>query len=136
MRTRGPWPCIVRRTRHPSGSCSAATGLPLRATSEAGFFEICALDHLSDFGELLSPDPASVSFADIVTAKDELVKALSPSVSAFLLDARYGLQTVATGSLPGTVGLMSTIEDEDYSLPDGPRRTRLRAGWSPEQIKL
>ncbi|MDX6228077.1 MAG: tagatose 1,6-diphosphate aldolase [Frankiales bacterium] len=108
----------------------------LRVTSEAGFFEICALDHLSDFGELLSPDPASVTFADIVKAKDELVKALSPSVSAFLLDARYGLQAVATGSLPGTVGLMSTIEDEDYSLPDGPRRTRLRAGWSPEQIKL
>jgi tagatose 1,6-diphosphate aldolase len=107
-----------------------------RVTSEAGFFEICALDHLSDFGELLSPDPTSVTFADIVTAKDELVKALSPSVSAFLLDARYGLHAVATGSLPGTVGLMSTIEDEDYSIPDGPRRTRHRAGWSTTQIKL
>src|SRR6266571_8166869 len=107
-----------------------------RVTTETGFFEICALDHLSDFAELLSPDPASVTFADVVTAKDELVKALSPSVSAFLLDARYGLQTVATGSLPGTVGLMSTIEDEDYSLPDGPRRTRYREGWSLRQIKL
>lgn len=107
-----------------------------RVTSEAGFFEICALDHLSDFAELLAPDPSSVTFADIVTAKDDLVKALSPSVSAFLLDARYGLHTVATGSLPGSVGLMSTIEDEDYSLPDGPRRTRYREGWSLQQIKL
>jgi tagatose 1,6-diphosphate aldolase len=107
-----------------------------RVTTDAGFFEICALDHLSDFAELLSPDPSSVTFADVVTAKDDLVKALSPSVSAFLLDARYGLQAVATGSLPGTVGLMSTIEDEDYSLPDGPRRTRYREGWSLSQIKL
>lgn len=107
-----------------------------RVTSEAGFFEICALDHLSDFAELLSPDPSSVTFADVVTAKNDLVKALSASVSAFLLDARYGLHTVATGSLPGTVGLMSTIEDEDYSLPDGPRRTRYREGWSLKQIKL
>jgi tagatose 1,6-diphosphate aldolase len=107
-----------------------------RVTSAAGFFEICALDHLSDFAELLSPNPDQVTFADVVRAKDDLVRALAPSVSAFLLDARYGLHTVATGSLPGTVGLMSTIEDEDYSLPDGPRRTRYRAGWSLSQIKL
>ena len=107
-----------------------------RVTSAAGFFEICALDHLSDFAELLAPDPLSVSFADVVTAKDALVRALSPSVSAWLLDARYGLQAVATGALPGTVGLMSTIEDEDYSIPEGPRRTRYREGWSLRQIKL
>jgi tagatose-1,6-bisphosphate aldolase len=107
-----------------------------RVTTEAGFFEICALDHLSDFAELLAPDPATVTFADVIAAKDALVRALSPSVSAFLLDARYGLQTVATGALPGTVGLMVSIEDEDYSIPDGPRRTRYRDGWSIRQIKL
>jgi tagatose 1,6-diphosphate aldolase len=107
-----------------------------RVTSEAGFFEICALDHLSDFAELLAADPSTVTFGDVVSAKDALVRALSPSVSAFLLDARYGLQAVATGALPGTVGLMSTIEDEDYSIPDGPRRTKYREGWSLRQIKL
>lgn len=107
-----------------------------RVTSEAGFFEICALDHLSDFAELLAADPATVTFADVVGAKDGLVRALSPSLSAFLLDARYGLHAVATGALPGTVGLMSTIEDEDYSIPEGPRRTRYREGWSLRQIKL
>ncbi|HEX6525186.1 MAG TPA: tagatose 1,6-diphosphate aldolase [Streptosporangiaceae bacterium] len=105
-----------------------------RVTSAAGFFEICALDHLSDFAELLGRDP--VSFADVVTAKDALVRALSPSVSAWLLDARYGLHAVATGALPGAVGLMSTIEDEDYSIPEGPRRTRYREGWGLRQIKL
>jgi tagatose 1,6-diphosphate aldolase len=41
-----------------------------------------------------------------------------------------------TGALPGTVGLMASIEDEDYSIPDGPRRTRYRDGWSLRQIKL
>jgi tagatose 1,6-diphosphate aldolase len=107
-----------------------------RVTTEAGFFEICALDHLSDFAELLAPDPATVTFADVVTAKDGLVRSLSPSVSAFLLDARYGLHTVVTGALPGSVGLMASIEDEDYSIPAGPRRTRYREGWSIRQIKL
>lgn len=107
-----------------------------RVTSDAGFFEICALDHLSDFAELLATDPATVTFGDVVMAKDGLVRALSPSVSAFLLDARYGLHAVASGALPGRTGLMSTIEDEDYSIPDGPRRTRYREGWSLRQIKL
>lgn len=107
-----------------------------RVTSAAGFFEICALDHLSDFAELLASDPLSVSFADVVTAKDALVRALSPSASAWLLDARYGLHAVASGALPGSVGLMSTIEDEDYSIPEGPRRTRYREGWGLRQIKL
>ena len=107
-----------------------------RVTSEAGFFEICALDHLSDFAELLAADPATVTYTDVVAAKDALVRALSPSVSAFLLDARYGLQAVVSGALPGAVGLMSTIEDEDYSIPVGPRRTRYREGWGLRQIKL
>jgi tagatose 1,6-diphosphate aldolase len=128
-----------KRTMAPIGTSTLDPGKIRglqRVTTDAGFFEICALDHLSDFAELLSPDPASVTFADVVAAKDALVKALSPSVSAFLLDARYGLHAVATGALPGGVGLMSTIEDEDYSIPGGPRRTRYREGWSLQQIKL
>lgn len=125
----------VTTTRTPVLDPGKIRGLQ-RVTSEAGFFEICALDHLSDIAELLAPDPASVTFADVVSAKDELVRALSPSVSAFLLDPRYGLHAVATGALPGSVGLVSTIEDEDYSIPSGPRRTRYREGWSLRQIKL
>ena len=107
-----------------------------RMTSPAGFFEICALDHQSDFTGLLAADPATVTYADVVAAKDELVRALSPSVSGWLLDARYGLQAVATGALPGASGLICAIEDEDYAIPEGPRRTRYRDGWSLRQIKL
>jgi hypothetical protein len=54
-------------------------------------------------------------------------------VSAFLLDARYGLQTVVTGALPGTVGLMASIEDEDYSIPsrDGTMPSRRARNSTP-----
>jgi tagatose 1,6-diphosphate aldolase len=107
-----------------------------RVASEDGFLEICAFDHLSDFAELLAPDPKTVSFEEVVAAKDAIVRALSSSVSAFLLDARYGLHTVATGALARSVGLMVSVEDEDYAIPPGPRRTRLRTGWSPRQMKL
>lgn len=107
-----------------------------RVASEDGFLEICAFDHLSDFAELLAPDPKTVTFEDVVAAKDAIVRALSPSVSAFLLDARYGLHAVASGALSRSVGLMVSVEDEDYAIPPGPRETRLRVGWSLRQMKL
>ncbi|MEU7855832.1 tagatose 1,6-diphosphate aldolase [Nonomuraea sp. NPDC049141] len=108
-----------------------------RVTSADGFFLICALDHLSDFAELLAPDPATVTFADVVTAKDAVVRALAPSISAVLLDPLYALgHLVASGAVPGSVGLMSSIEDEDYRHLEGPRRTRLRENWSATRIKM
>jgi len=106
-------------------------------TSDDGFFLSCALDHLSDFAELLAPDPADVGFADVVRAKDAVIRAVAPSVSAVLLDAHYGIaHLTASGAVPRDVGLLASIEDEDYSIPDGPRRTRFRDGWSARQIKL
>ncbi len=108
-----------------------------RVTTADGFFLICALDHLSDFQELLAPDPRSVDHARTVAAKMELIRNFAPLVSAFLLDAEFGLaQAIASRALPGSVGLMASVEDEDYRIPPGARRTRLRAGWSPRQIKL
>lgn len=108
-----------------------------RVTTADGFFLICALDHLSDFQELLATDPRTVDHAQTVAAKIDLIRHLSPQVSAFLLDPEFGLaQAVASGALPGSVGMMASIENEDYQIPPGPRRTRLRDGWSARQIKL
>jgi len=107
-----------------------------RVTSADGFFLICAIDHLSDFAELLAPDPSTVAFRDVVAAKDAVVRAVSPTVSAVLLDPLYALgHLVAAGAVPGTVGIMCSIEDEDYQHPPGPRRTRLRDGWSAPDAK-
>jgi tagatose 1,6-diphosphate aldolase len=107
-----------------------------RATSEDGFFLVCALDHLSDFAELLGPDPALVSHADVVRAKDAIIRAVAPSVSAVLIDPVYALgHLVVSGAVPRDVGLMAPLENEDYAIPEGPRRTRLREGWSMAQIK-
>jgi tagatose 1,6-diphosphate aldolase len=108
-----------------------------RVSTPDGFFLICALDHLSDFQELLAPDPKTVDHRQTVEAKLRLVRGLAPQVSAFLLDAEFGLApAIATRALPGSVGLMASIEDEDYSIPPGARRTRFRDGWSARQIKL
>ncbi|HUA78591.1 MAG TPA: tagatose 1,6-diphosphate aldolase, partial [Acetobacteraceae bacterium] len=108
-----------------------------RVTTPDGFFLICALDHLSDFQALLDPDPAKVDHRRTVAGKIELIRALAPEVSAFLLDAEFGLaQAIASRALPGNVGLMASIENEDYQIPPGARRTRLREGWSVWQAKM
>lgn len=108
-----------------------------RVTSSDGFFLICALDHLSDFQELLAPDPAAVTYQQTGEAKIQLIRALAPECSAFLLDARYGLaQAIASRALPGSVGLMASIEDEDYKPATATRKTRFRDDWGTNQMKL
>jgi tagatose 1,6-diphosphate aldolase len=108
-----------------------------RVASADGCFLICALDHLSDFQELLAPDPGTVDHARTVEAKLGLIRALAGEVSAFLLDARFGLaQAILSGALPGQVGLMASVEDEDYRIPPGARTTRFRADWGLKQVKL
>jgi tagatose 1,6-diphosphate aldolase len=108
-----------------------------RVTTTDGFFLICALDHLSDFQELLDPDLKTVDYRRTCEAKIALVRALASECSAFLLDARYGLaQVIAAGVLPGSVGLMASIEDEDYKPTTVHRKTRFREHWSVKQMKL
>jgi tagatose 1,6-diphosphate aldolase len=108
-----------------------------RVTTADGFFLICALDHLSDFQELLDPDPKTVDYRRTGDAKIELIRSLASECSAFLLDARYGLaQAIASGALPGSVGLMASIEDEDYKPTTVHRKTRFRENWSVKQMKL
>jgi tagatose-1,6-bisphosphate aldolase len=106
-----------------------------RVTSSDGYFLICALDHLSDFQELIGAERSD--YGRTVEVKLELVRELSPVVSAFLLDAHFGLaQAILSRSLPGQVGLMASVEDEGYDRESGSRASRMRAGWGVRKIKL
>jgi tagatose 1,6-diphosphate aldolase len=72
-----------------------------RVVSHDGFFLICALDHLSDFQELLDPDPKTVDYARTVDSKLDLIRAIASEVSAFLLDPRFALaQAIAAKGAP------------------------------------
>jgi tagatose 1,6-diphosphate aldolase len=107
-----------------------------RVVLQDGFFLICALDHLSDFQELLDSDPKTVDYARTVDAKLDLIRAMASEVSAFLLDPRFALaQVIAARALPASMGFMSSIEDEGY-YGSVSRMTRLRAGWGTRKIKL
>lgn len=110
-----------------------------RTMSDQGFFEICALDHQRALKTMLAGggDPETISFEQVVALKDRVLRAVGPSVSGTLTDARYGGPVlVATGALGRDSGYMLEVGDEGYDIPPGARRTRLRAGWSMEKIKL
>jgi tagatose 1,6-diphosphate aldolase len=106
-----------------------------RVTSEEGFFEVCAVDHLAEFEELLG-EVGSVDYSDIVKAKAKVVKAAVEESSAVLLDADYGIgHLVASGAVPARTGIIAAIEAENYEFPQGPRRTILREGWTAETAR-
>lgn len=108
-----------------------------RITTADGFFAILALDHLISFKDMLAEDRSTVSYAQAVDAKLELVRAVAPVASAFLLEVQFSLaQVVASRALPGSVGLICSIEGEGFDVVDGERRTRMRPGWTVRKIKL
>lgn len=103
-----------------------------QVASPDGYFLVCALDHITEFTDLLD---AGSSFGDIVCAKLDLVRAVAPASSAVLVDAHYGAgYLAASGALPADVGLMLSLEDGDYS-DSAPKRTRYRNGWNPQKAQ-
>lgn len=83
----------------------------------------------------MRPDaPKTVTHEEAVTAKLAVIKALAPYASAVLLDAVYGLgPAIATGALPGNVGLLVAVEDGDYATVG--QQGQLLAHWSVAKIK-
>lgn len=111
-------------------------GLSATSTPE-GVFNILAFDHRQSFVKMLNPlAPEAVPYADVVAAKSDVVLSLAPHASAVLLDPVYGAaQVIASGALPGQVGLLVAIEESGYTGSDEARRSSLLAGWSVAQAR-
>jgi tagatose 1,6-diphosphate aldolase len=101
-----------------------------------GFFTVLAIDHPAAFilpGGGSGGDP----HAEAIAVKAELAAAMAAHASAVLVDPDLGLPAcVATGLLPGSVGLMLCIEGDEYQRePDAHRLPDVRAGWSVRKVK-
>lgn len=129
-------PASSLRSAIPSLDPGKIRGLQRVATPD-GFFTMLALDHLLAFKDLLAEDRNSVTYQQAVDAKLELVRAIAPVASAFLLEAQYSFgQVIASRALPADVGLVCSIEGEGFDVEDGERITRFRKGWTVRKIKL
>lgn len=109
-----------------------------RLASEDGFFLIAAADHPENYLALFDVDVARVPYQRVVASKLELVARLSRHASGLLLDPVWSLgQAIATGILPGSVGVLAPIELLTYTpavAPGWETATRLRPAWTPLKI--
>ncbi len=101
-----------------------------------GMFVIAALDHRDDLRQILKPaEPESLSYAEMVAFKSEVVQALAPVSSAVLLDPEYGAaQAIAAGALPGNTGLIVTVEASGFEGDATNRRSALLPEWGVEKV--
>ncbi len=98
-------------------------------------FVIMALDHRSHLQTGLNPNnPDSITYNEMVLFKQEIIRALSPTSSAILLDPEFGAaQSVAGGSLTGATGLMVCLEAKGHAANPHASHTELLEDWSVEQ---
>jgi len=98
---------------------------------------MCAIDHRGALKRSLNEkNPEAVSYRDMVDFKLDLCQAVAPFASAILLDPEYGAgQAIAAGLLPGSKGLLVSMEKSGYSADGSGRVTTLLPGWSVEKAK-
>lgn len=102
-----------------------------------GVFTMLALDHRGSLRRALNPEaPAQVPYQALVDLKLLLVRSLAPHASAVLLDPLYGAaQAIGQGALPGTVGLVVSLEASGYEGAETVRTTALLPGWDVGKAK-
>jgi len=102
-----------------------------------GALAVLALDHRNNLRQALNPlAPNSVTDEDLTAFKQEVVAALAPQASAVLLDPQYGAaQCIASGALPGNVGLVVSVEASGYSGDAAARVSRMLSGFSVEKAR-
>ncbi len=104
-----------------------------------GAFAVLAIDHRGNLRRLLRPDAPDVSRvddADLVAFKAQVVAELAPAATAVLLDPEFGAaQCIASGALPGSVGLLVTLEATGYTGDALARQSEILSGWSVAKAK-
>ncbi|MCD6291459.1 MAG: tagatose 1,6-diphosphate aldolase [Anaerolineae bacterium] len=107
------------------------------ASSGRGVFTILAQDHRGSLRRLINAAaPDSVTGKQLTAWKRRIVRALGKYASAVLLDPEYGAaQCIASGDLPGHVGLVVSLEETGYEGDPLARESRLVEGWSVAKAK-
>jgi tagatose 1,6-diphosphate aldolase len=111
-------------------------GLQQCSTAE-GAIAVLALDHRNNLRNALNPQsPTNVPDSDLIQFKQQVIAELSPVASAVLLDPEFGAaQCVASGVLPGRVGLLVASEATGYTGDPTARRGRILPGWSIAKVR-
>lgn len=99
-------------------------------SSSTHTFSILAFDQRGNYVKML---PEGASYTQAADIKREVVAALSPHVTAVLLDPNYGLSAALASS--GNSGLLMALEKTGYSGDPQARRVDFMDGWTVAKIK-
>lgn len=108
-----------------------------QCATEHGALAILAVDHRGNLRQAMRPDdPDSVPGSEMSAFKQQVISALAPAASAVLLDPQVGAaQCVASGAIPGQVGLVVAVEASGYSGDPGARHSQILPGWSVAKVR-
>ena len=108
-----------------------------QCASARGALAVLALDHRNNLRSALNPQaPQTVTDAEMAAFKQQAIDALAPAATAVLLDPEYGAaQCIASGALPGNVGLLTAVEATGYTGDPSARQSGLLPGWSVAKAK-
>ncbi len=100
-------------------------------------FAVLALDHRNNLRNAMNPQaPGQVTDTAMTAFKQAVVTAVAPQATAVLLDPEVGgSQCIASGALPGQVGLIMASEATGYTGNPGARRSRILPGWSIAKVR-
>jgi tagatose 1,6-diphosphate aldolase len=111
-------------------------GLQHCSTSRSAI-SVLALDHRNNLRAALNPNaPDQVPDAELIEFKQQVISRLSSSASAVLLDPMFGAaHCVASGALPGQVGLLVAVEESGYTGDPLARHSSIATEFSVAKIR-
>jgi tagatose-1,6-bisphosphate aldolase len=102
----------------------------MTTSSDRQIFEILAFDQRGSYRKMLTE---GTSYEQAVSIKTEIVVELAKTASAVLIDNEYGLTPAM--QMPGTSGLLLSLEESGYSGDSTYRRLKFNPDWTVEKIK-
>lgn len=100
------------------------------ASSPNHTFSMVAFDQRGNYLKML---PSGASYAEAAEIKRSVIAALSPHVTAVLLDPNYGM--AAVNDVAGTSGLLMALEKTGYGGEPTARQVDFMDGWTVAKIK-
>jgi tagatose 1,6-diphosphate aldolase len=109
----------------------------ISTSTKDSVFSVLAFDHRQSFVKMLKPGSGvEPGYQQVVEAKLEVIRSLSPHASAVLLDPLYGAsQSIASNALPAGTGLIVAVEKTGYEGRSTSRESSILPGWGVSQIK-
>ncbi len=108
-----------------------------QCSTSRGAIAVLALDHRNNLRRALhSEAPETTTDEELSGVKQQITRAVGPASTAMLLDPEFGAaQCVASGALPGDVGLILAVEATGYTGDPTARQSQVLPGWSVAKAK-